>query len=132
MKMPFRAALFAFVLVVGAVPAFGQERGVAEGPFPVMATMDRVTDHNDINFSLGYVVFDDDLVDVGLRFDLGGQYLTPAGFGGYGQVPISYISGNDESDTAIGNFELGGLYVLRVAPGSKVVLRGGLSLPTGP
>jgi hypothetical protein len=128
----FRSAIVAFVVVAGAVPALAQERDVATGPFPVMATMDRVTDHNDLNLSLAYVVFDDDLVDTGLRFDIGGEYLTPAGFGGYGQVPISYISGNDESDTTIGNFELGGLYVIPVSPGSKVVLRGGLSLPTGP
>src|SRR5688500_9516140 len=128
-----RSAMVVVMLMAGAAPALAQDaEAPAGGPFPVMPTMDRVTDHSNFNASLGYVVFDEDLVDLGLRAELGGEYLTPAGFGGYGALPISYISGNDESDTAIGNLELGGLYVLPVAATSKVVLRGGVSLPTGP
>jgi hypothetical protein len=104
----------------------------APGPFAPLATTDRTTDHTSVNASLGASFYGDNGPDFGARVDLFGQYLAPAGFGGYGSVPISYLSGGDESETAIGNLEVGGLYALPAGPAAKVLLRGGVVLNTGP
>ena len=94
---------------------------------PGMATMDRFDEQSKFAASLAYVGLDADDV-TGIRFDLFGQHLTPGGFGGYLALPISYIDGGGDSETGIGNIEIGGLYII---PGSTpVVLRGGLALPT--
>jgi hypothetical protein len=94
---------------------------------PGMATMDRFDEQSKFAASLTYVGLDADDV-TGIRFDLFGQHLTPRGFGGYAALPISYIDSDADSETGIGNIEVGGLYVI---PGSApVVLRGGLTLPT--
>jgi hypothetical protein len=71
-----------------------------------------------------------------MRFDLHGQYLDPRGFGGYGQLPISYLresaAGMSDSASAIGDVEVGGLYVAKVNPNVAAVIRVGLTLPTAP
>jgi hypothetical protein len=54
--------------------------------------------------------------------------MAAQGFGGYGVVNINYVSADGDSETGIGNLEVGGLYVL---PGSTpIILRGGLVLAT--
>jgi hypothetical protein len=109
--------------------AAAQEPG-ATAPFAPLATTDRTTDHTSVNASLGVSFYDDGGPDFGARIDLFGEYLAPGGFGGYGSLPISYLSADDESETALGNIELGGLYALRAGPTSKVLLRGGVVLST--
>lgn len=69
-----------------------------------------------------------------LRFDVHGQYVDPAlGFGGYASVPIAYANGNNDSETALGNIEVGGIFIPKLQnPELRLVLHGGLTLPTAP
>jgi hypothetical protein len=59
-----------------------------------------------------------------------GQYIAPSGIGGYASVPFFYATADGESQNSIGNAEVGGLYVLRQAPDTDIVLRGGLAFDT--
>jgi hypothetical protein len=63
------------------------------------------------------------------------QYLTPQGFGGYVRVPFGYVEddGDDVIDfggSGIGNLEVGGLYVTKLAPNTDLLARGGISIDT--
>lgn len=134
MKM-LRLATATALLASGVAPASAQE--APAGPFPVMSTMDRVTDHTNFHGSLSVGLYDEDEtgIDLGLRLDLGGQYVAPQGWGVYGYVPISHLQladfAGDDSETAIGNIEAGGTFQLPAGQ-MDVILRGGISLPTGP
>ncbi len=46
---------------------------------------------------------------------LHGRYVYAAGHGGYLSLPVAYVSDDGESDSYVGNIELGGLYVFRGA-----------------
>jgi hypothetical protein len=48
---------------------------------------------------------------------LHGQYVAPQGVGGYLSLPVAYVSGEGDSDSEsyVGNLELGGLYIFRGA-----------------
>jgi hypothetical protein len=128
---PLRTALSLLLLSIAA-PAAAQEP-TTDAPFPHLATMDRHTDHSNVHAAVGVSLFGSDSgLDFAARFDLGGQYLTPQGFGGYLAMPVSHVSGDEESQTEIGNVELGGLYVLPAGPATDVVLHGGITLPTAP
>lgn len=55
-----------------------------------------------------------------------------SGFGGYAQGPFTILSGDNDDTTQIGNLEVGGIYVPRLAnPDLGAVLHAGLVLPTG-
>ena len=60
------------------------------------------------------------------------QHLTPSGAGGYLSVPLAYISseGPDDSETEIGNLELGGLYAFRGGAGLDAYARVGFAINT--
>lgn len=63
------------------------------------------------------------------------QYLTPGGGGGYVALPFAYISGEnilgeEESQSGLGNLEVGGLYAVRQSPDTDILLRGGIALDT--
>lgn len=61
------------------------------------------------------------------------QHITAEGLGGYAALPIGlvYVDSEVEEDLqAAGNLEVGGLYVLRQAPTTDILFRGGLSLDT--
>jgi hypothetical protein len=74
-----------------------------------------------------------------LRISLHGQWIDPVSrFGGYAQLPISYVSisssaggmSRSESYQGIGDPEIGGIYVPRVStPGFGIVFHAGLTLP---
>ena len=102
-----------------------------EGGSPGYFLMDNVHGFSMASADVGFTSFEGDAT--GLRLDLHGQVVTPAGFGGYGTVPLLFASvdtgGESETDTGIGNFELGGLYVLR-QPMVDIILRGGVALPS--
>jgi hypothetical protein len=55
------------------------------------------------------------------------QHVTPMGVGGYLSLPIAYARGDSESETALGNLQLGGLYVIR-GRNFDAYVRGGLAL----
>lgn len=73
-----------------------------------------------------------------LRLTAQGRYVDPrSGFGGYALLPFAYASGtgsNGESMSAtnLGDLEVGGLYVARLAnPNLGLVFRAGITVPTG-
>jgi hypothetical protein len=121
------------LLATATSPALAQSDPAAGSPaaVPGMATMDRFDGQTKLATSLSYVGLDSDgfIEDAtALHFDLYGQYMAAQGFGGYGAVNINYISANDDSETGIGNLEVGGLYLI---PGATpIILRGGLVLAT--
>jgi len=85
---------------------------------------------------MGYGSIDGATDDVTLlRFDLHGHYVDPGShFGGYFQVPYAYASGNDDSESAIGDAEIGGIFIpagLTTADHS-LILHAGITLPTAP
>jgi hypothetical protein len=59
------------------------------------------------------------------------QYLMPQGLGGYLIVPLAVMGGDDvDSETQLGNIEVGGLYKLQQASPTAIMLRGGVSIDT--
>jgi hypothetical protein len=124
----FRTAL-ALLLLSVAAPAAAQEP-TTDTPFPTLATLDRQTDHTSFNSSLGMSFYGDGGPDLGVRWDLYGQYVAAQGFGGYLSLPVSYASGNDESESGVGNLEIGGLYVAPAGATTDVIVRGGLAIDT--
>jgi hypothetical protein len=113
-----------------AAPAAAQEPVAPDTPFPVLATTDRTTDHSSAHSSLAVSIYEDDSVGLPMRLDLGGQYLTRQGVGGYVAIPVSLLDRVGENVTALGSIELGGIYVAKAGPSTRVVVRGGLALPT--
>jgi hypothetical protein len=66
------------------------------------------------------------------HLDLHGQYVDPdSGVGGYAVVPAAFAEGNGDTLTTVGDVELGGLYVARLAPAAAVIVRAGVALPSG-
>jgi len=130
MKLPY--------LMLAAVAALAPATALAQtgdapppGAFPLMATMDRTGDHSSFDSSLAWGFFDSNTfdVDVGLRIDLSGQYVAEQGWGLYGALPVSYLSANNTSETAVGNLEVGGTYQVPVGQ-FPLLLRGGLMIDT--
>ena len=69
--------------------------------------------------------------DVAIRENLYGRYVDSSGFGAYGQFSISHAFGNGDSESAIDDLELGGLYVAKL-DGFDLTARLGVGLPTAP
>jgi hypothetical protein len=127
-----------WALLTLAVPsvAAAEIAGTAD-PVHDFHGVDRFTPRSTFGAALAYEAWDDngftDAPTV-LGFDVGGHYLTPAGYGGYLVVPLSYLSVDsvisaDDSVMALGNLDLGGLVTRRVR-GIDVLGRVGLVLPT--
>jgi hypothetical protein len=85
-----------------------------------------------IDARLDYTSVDEPIFDdlTFLSLVLRGQYVTPQGLGGYVSLPLGYTSGNGDSETSIGNLELGGLFVINNKPDLDFYLRGGVALNT--
>ena len=129
--------LVALALVAGA-------RGLATArPDDIFdpLTMDHHTPVSTLDVDLAYVAYDEpantDYTVAG--FTVAGQYVTPKGIGGYLSIPLSYVAvqvnlpaplDSDESELALGNVELGGLYAKYFDPHAAVVLHAGIALPT--
>ena len=117
------------LLATATSPALAQSDPAAGSPaaVPGMATMDRFDGQTKLATSLSYLGVDDSDVTA-LHFDLYGQYMAAQGFGGYGTIGLNYVSNDGESEDALGNIEVGGLYLI---PGATpIVLRGGLVIAT--
>ena len=100
---------------------------------PGFLTLDRQDEESRFGGELSYLILDDSIDATALRIDLHGQYVTSSGMGFYGMFPISYLSGEGESFTGVGNLEVGGLYLPRMAnPSFKLAIKAGLTLPTAP
>lgn len=108
---------------------------------PACPSLDRADGQSRVGADLGWTLWKDsgDLenTDVtALRLDLHGQWVSPGGFGGYGIIPVSYgkisAMGFEESETALGDIELGAVYRLPSGPGAQIALHAGFTLPTAP
>ena len=107
----------------------------ADDELPGFITLDRMGMTAHAGIQVGFSKIDDDsLSDDGffMRFNPYGQVMFPnRQVGVYGQIPISHafvFSGAPDA-TGWGNLELGGLYL--PLGDSRLILRGGLALPTG-
>nr|HEX4313971.1 hypothetical protein [Kofleriaceae bacterium] len=113
--------------------------GVVVAPAVASADSFVTLDRQDRTSSAGFEASYLDLKDAAdpthsstlFRFDAHAQYVTPGGFGAYIAVPFSYVN-NDNSNWALDDLEVGGIYVLpQQSPGLDIVLHAGLALPTG-
>jgi hypothetical protein len=114
------------------------------GHDPGFITMDRFDASSRFGLEASYLFPNHtDGADVtSLRFDLHGQWVDPyTGAGAYIQVPFSYLGTTQNSDdgpatsnstTAIGDVEVGGLFLAVRQRNVALVLRGGITLPTAP
>ena len=104
---------------------------------PDLATLDRGDGITKLGIDLGFSFLDPPPYDAGLRLEVWGQYVTKMGLGLYGAFPLSRSFGGEgtpsppeaENTFAIGNLEIGGLYVIE-APQLSWVFRLGVALPT--
>jgi hypothetical protein len=102
---------------------------------PDTATLDRGDGITKIGLDLGLTFLDDNPYDTALRLEPYGQYVLDMGLGFYGALPLSASFGDDDDppgdqdDVALGNLDVGMLFVLH---GETVswVFRGGVALPT--
>lgn len=124
----------ALAIVAGAA-------GLAEahGPDAIFdpLTMDRFTPLSKLDIDFAYVAYDEppetDITVLG--FTIAGQYMTPRGFGGYLSIPLSYLSIDpplldEDSELALGNIELGGVWSKYTSPHAAIVVHAGVALPT--
>jgi hypothetical protein len=111
-------------LAAAAAPASAQR-------MPDMATLDRGDGISRFGLDFGAAVVDDAAGDENatLRFDFFGQFVSRLGWGVYGSLPIARSMTDGEDDSAIGNVDLGALYVIE-SPVLSLVFRGGIALPT--
>jgi len=101
---------------------------------PDTATMDRGDGITRIGFDFAWTFLDHPPYDSALRIEPYGQYVTNRGLGIYGSLPFARSFGGDgppdpDDATALGNLDVGGIYV-HSGRTTSWVLRGGLALPT--
>jgi hypothetical protein len=115
--------IMALVVLVPAVAAADPDHFV---------TMDRQDDSSRAGLEVSKIFYDGNNNDLsGMRFDLHGQYMTPNAVGVYATVPIGYASANNDSHTALGDIEVGAIFVPQLSASNvKLVLHGGITLPT--
>jgi hypothetical protein len=126
-----RSIALAFAALAGVTtPALAQRA-------PDLATLDRGDGITKLGLDLGYTVLDDPPYSGALRLEPYGQYVSRSGFGIYGTIPFARSFGGadgppDPQDAfALGNLELGLLYVVEPNPTISLVFRGGLVAPIG-
>ena len=135
-------------LVVGcvlglALPATALAQSAPPPPLPTDAAhdpgfviMDRVDGSSRAGAELEYLFPDHTgTSDVtAFRIDAHMQYVSPqSGFGVYGTLPLSHVSGGNESYTPVGDIELGALFAPhQISPSTAFVLHAGITLPTAP
>jgi hypothetical protein len=121
------------VSAIGAGGTASAQPAPAEQPgadTPGFVTMDRGDDRSFVELGAGTTLFHGQDPDFNARVDLYGQHVTAEGIGGYASLPIAHLSDAEESESTLGNLELGGLFVLRNWAKTELVLRGGVLLPT--
>ena len=110
-------------LVLLPVLAGADERGS-------YVTLDRAGTDNVVGLAVSAHFIDElGAPDVAIRENLYGRYVDSSGFGAYGQFSISHAFGNGDSESAVDDLELGGLYVAKL-DGFDLVGRLGIGLPT--
>lgn len=92
-------------------------------------TLDRVDGVSRAGVELSYISVDSDDTLTPVRLGLWGQYVAPSGVGGFGALDLSYLGTDGDSETAIGNLEVGALYAANLAS-IQGVGRASILLPT--
>jgi len=122
-----RRSLAILGLVFGLpVLASADERGTF-----VVLDREGTTSAVGLDFSL-FFLKDVDEVDMGLRENLWGRFVSSMGLGAYGQIAFAQLTGSADTEAAVSNLELGGLYVLSVDRSADVTFRLGFGIPTAP
>lgn len=122
------AIIAAAVLAALAAPAAAQR-------MPDFATLDRGDGYSKLGLDLAWVKLEPPPYDSVFHLELHGQYVLESGLGFYGALPLakSFGDGPDEGeangDTALGDLDVGGLYVISGLDLS-FVFRLGLVVPT--
>lgn len=134
-RIPTRSALVAALAVAGA-PGIAAAHGPGGLFDPI--SMDRLTPASTLSLDFGFTVFDEppetDVTAVG--FTLAGHWVDErSGFGGYLALPLSYISidtpiGDDDSELALGNIELGAMFAKFLSPNAALIAHLGVAVPT--
>jgi len=98
-------------------------------------SMGRHTPITTLSFELGYEVWDEPgTTDINvMSLNVAGHFVGRRGVGGYFVLPLTYLDlrvvGLEDSDLAIGNIELGGIYT-KFFGTTALVFHGGVALPT--
>lgn len=111
---------------------------------PDMATLDRGDGISKLGLDLGLTFLDVAPYEMALRAEISGQYVTQSGFGIYGALPFARSFGaadeNEDPDppdllpnnaSAVGNLDVGALFVATMSENLSFVFRGGLAVPIG-
>jgi hypothetical protein len=108
------------------VLAHADERGT-------FVVLDREGTTSAVGLDIGmFFIKDVEGVDMGLRENLWGRYVSPMGLGGYAQIAFAQLTGSADTEAAVSDLELGGLYVLAVDGSADVTFRLGFGIPTAP
>lgn len=98
-------------------------------------SMGRHTPLTTLSFELGYEVWDEPAnTDINvLSLNIAGHFVGNGGVGGYFVLPLTYLSVEnavvDDSELALGNLEVGGIYT-KFFGHTALVFHGGIALPT--
>lgn len=105
---------------------------------PGFVTIDRFDASSRAGLQMSYLSFNEsegeDINTTLLRFEVHARYVhAPTRLGGYVEVPFVYAQDDDIDDTLtdFGNIEIGGLYAPALGNGVGMILRAGITLPTG-
>lgn len=133
-----------FLAVIAAVAGTASVARAEGDAFPDLVTVDRVRATSSLALDFNVTLWDEVLgVDLlGMGLTMRGQYMTAVGSGpwlagGYVTLPVGYGSGEgailipdgEESETGVGNLELGGAAATAAGPGT-LIGRLGIALPT--
>ena len=128
--------------IARAQPSVTVPRADAPDPAtdPGFVVIDQTNARSGGGLEMSYIGLDSSLGDNAptlLRFAANARYVDPAlGLGGYVRVPFAYArsssGGMSDTVTDVGNIEIGGIYSPRFDQrGTGVILRAGITLPTG-
>lgn len=130
----YKGVMRTLVVVAGlAVPSIAAaDVPTGSGPTEGFVQIERFDENTVAGGDFSYISLDEASDTTLVRFQLGGRFINPqSGIGAYATLPITYASNDDESVTALGNLELGGLMIRGIGTGgSKIALRAGITLPT--
>ena len=126
MRLYALLAIMAFPALASAQELTGAIRD--EASVPAFATLDRTDGQSRLELSSSVSFFDGDDPDFNNRIDLYGQHVAKSGLGGYVTIPFAMIAEGDDSESAIGNLELGAIYHHQNG-NLPITWRAGLALP---
>jgi hypothetical protein len=98
-------------------------------------SMDRHTPLTTLSFDLGYEVYDEPAnTDINvMSLNIAGQFISRTGVGAYFALPLTYLDYDtplvEDSEMALGNIELGGIYT-KFFSRAALVVHAGIALPT--